>query len=89
MDDLVGPGRTLGLLYGLIGERLENVMGRAAEKILHRGPRETAESIKSICGIVHFSGDFANSRSEILQPENPSSIKRIQNKCKRLRRYVL
>lgn len=83
-DDLVGPGRTLGHLYEFLGRRIEYVLGLTAEKLLHRGPRRTAQRIKAI-----YRDAITDIRIEYRYVELPNSqylacVEKIRKKCKLL-----
>lgn len=47
-DGLVGLRRNLGIIYNFLGDKIENILGWTAERVFHRGPRETNASIKAI-----------------------------------------
>lgn len=73
-DDLPGPGRTLGKLYGFLGQRIESGLGRAAERMGY-GPKVTALKIQRL------------QRGEVLLSAS-ARRKQLEKNCKRLVRYV-
>lgn len=89
-DGLVGPGRTLGLLYGILGKKLEDAVGRVAEKVLHSGPRETAQSIKAIHGNPLNIFWHVNAEHRVVEPspQRHERVKQIRKKCERLEYYL-
>ena len=88
-DGLIGPGRTLGMVYGLLGEKLENVAGRIAVKVLHRGPQETGKNILTVHGkpYIYLRDRKTGQDVRTLNPQY-NNVKLIRKKCKRLNRYV-
>lgn len=73
-DNLPGLGRVLGNAYVSFGRKLETRLGWAAEKLMHRGPREIALRIQTIYSDTTLSSS--------------TRCKRVKKKCKTLDRYV-
>lgn len=73
-DNLPGLGRVLGNAYVSFGRKLETRLGWAAEKLMHRGPREIALRIQTIYSDTTLSSS--------------TRCKRVRKKCKTLDRYV-
>ncbi|KAI5120943.1 hypothetical protein M0805_001648 [Coniferiporia weirii] len=77
-DDLPGPGRTLGNLYGFLGNHLEKLLNQLAED-MGRGPRVTATRIQKHRKAIAISS---------VQPTIRTDSKKVQKDCKRLVEYV-
>ncbi|THH07967.1 hypothetical protein EW145_g3035 [Phellinidium pouzarii] len=78
-DNLPGPGRILGNIYGFLGVRLERQLGRLADKMGY-GPRATAIRIQRRRGIIN-SASFSAYRIKV---EN----KKLEEDCKRMLKYA-
>ena len=89
-DGLIGPGRTLGMLYEFLGEKLESISGKIAEKVLHRGPQETGKNILAIYDNA-ITGSWDHKVESWVETPKFHCLGRtkvIRKKCKRLERYV-
>ncbi|KAI5120946.1 hypothetical protein M0805_001651 [Coniferiporia weirii] len=79
-DNLPGPGRIIGNIYGRLGGRLEVQLGRVAEK-MGRGPRATAIRIQARRKVI---ASVSPSKLLTIKAEN----ERLEKDCKRMLMYA-
>lgn len=88
-DGLVGLRRNLGIIYNFVGDKIENILGWTAERVFHRGPRETNASIKAI--YRDTIAKFWVERSGLAEAPSPqylACLMQIKGKCTRLETYL-
>ncbi|KAI5121793.1 hypothetical protein M0805_009785 [Coniferiporia weirii] len=86
-DNLVGPGRILGNVYGFAGRRLERRLGSIADQMGY-GPRATAVRIERRRAVITSA-----SKSEYAELTlSPAAIKakseKVEKDCRRMLKYI-
>lgn len=87
-DNLPGAGRSLGLLFGFLGRRLESAVGRFMANRGH-GPNAIADTVarlrqhseRSLCEI------YVECATRTAPPLGETERKKLAKKCKKLIRY--